>query len=70
MSLIYGYSRKKGGNASAVASLKSLGGSKTDNKDTDTVFGKIQKNKEDIVSSAASVVSSISKVIESVVSTV
>ena len=75
MSLIYGYSKDDSGdssssNGAAVASLKSLVGSKTDSASANTAFGKIQKNKEDIVSSAASVVASTSKVIASVVSNV
>ena len=38
MSLIYGYSKKKGENSSAVTSLKSLVGSKTDDKTDNTAF--------------------------------
>ena len=63
MSLIYGYSKEKGEDSSAVTSLKSLVGSKTDDVVDNTAFGRIQKNKEDIVSSAASVVASTSKVV-------
>ena len=59
MSLIYGYSKddsgsgnsgNSGNSGSAVASLKSLVGSKTNSATDDTAFGRIQKNKEDIVS--------------------
>ena len=71
MSLIYGYSKGEGSSAdTSSTSLKSLVGSKTDDAADDTAFGKIQKNKEDIVSSAASVVASTSKVVASVVSNV
>ena len=69
MSLIYGYSRGSKGEGSSDETKK-LVGSKTDDKTDDTAFGRIQKNKEDIVSSAASVVASTSKVVASVVSTV
>ena len=67
MSLIYGYSNN---NDDDVDSLRSLVGSKTDDRSDKTEFGRIQKNKEDIVSSATGVVTSTSKVIASVVSTV
>ena len=72
MSLIYGYSSKDDGEGSNNNNnnLKSLVGTKTDSKTTDTAFGRIHKNKEDILSSAASVVASTSKVVASVVSTV
>ena len=65
MSLIYGYSAEEDYESEA-----SLVGLKTDDKTDDTAFGRIQKNKEDIVSSAASVVASTSKVVASVVSNV
>ena len=54
MSLIYGYNYEKdddnsGGSGSGdVSDLERLVGEKTDDKTTDTAFGKIQKNKEDI----------------------
>ena len=71
MSLIYGYEGPdECGNGSDFNSLKDLVGSKTDDRGDKTVFGKIQKNKEDIASSATGVVTSTSKVIASVVSTV
>ena len=69
MSLIYGYSKDNSGNSNGDnGSLKSLVGLKTNSAADDTAFGRIQKNKEDIVSSAASVVASTSKVVASVVS--
>ena len=70
MSLIYGYSESEGSGSEDGANLKSLLGSRTDDKADDTAFGRIQKNKEDIVSSVASVVASTSKVVASVVSNV
>ena len=74
MSLIYGYSSKDDskdeGSSADVTNLESLVGTKTDSAADDTAFGRIHKNKEDIVSSAASVVASTSKVVASVVSTV
>ena len=48
MSLLYGYNQKKGSAVASVNSLKSLVGTKTDDKTDNTVFGRIQKNKEDI----------------------
>ena len=68
MSLFYGYSPEEDYESEDGASLKSLVGSKSDDTTNDTAFGRIQKNKEDIVSSAASVVASTSKVVVSVVS--
>ena len=73
MSLIYGYSSKDDGKdegSSDIKNLESLVGTKTDDRSDDTAFGRIHKNKEDIVSSAASVVASTLKVVASVVSTV
>ena len=70
MSLIYGYSSKGDGKDEGSSDIKSLVGTKTDYRSDDTAFGRIHKNKEDIVSSAASVVASTSKVVASVVSTV
>ena len=73
MSLIYGYSSSKDnseGSSVDNKNLESLVGTKTDSAADDTAFGRIHKNKEDIVSSAASVVASTSKVVASVVSTV
>ena len=70
MSLIYGYSSKDDGKDEGSSDIKSLVGTKTDDRSDDTAFGRIHKNKEDIVSSAASVVASTSKVVASVVSTV
>ena len=75
MSLIYGYEGPDecgtyAGNESDFNSLKDLVGSKTDDRGSKTVFGKIQKHKEDIVSTATGVVTSTSKVIASVFSTV
>ena len=74
MSLIYGYSSKGEGKSEGSSdnnkNLESLVGTKTDDRSDDTAFGRIHKNKEDIVSSAASVVASTSKVVASVVSTV
>ena len=74
MSLIYGYSSKGDGKGEGSSvnnkDLKKLVGTKTDDRSDDPAFGGIHKNKEDIVSSAASVVASTSKVVASVVSTV
>ena len=74
MSLIYGYSSKGDGKGEGSSdnnkNLESLVGTKTDDRSDDTAFGRIHKNKEDIVSSAASVVASTLKVVASVVSTV
>ena len=69
MSLIYGYSRKKSGNSN-VNSLKSLVGTKSDDKTVDTAFGRIRKNKDDIASTATSVVASTAKVVTSVVTSI
>ena len=59
MSLIYGYSSKDDGKDEGSSHIKSLVGTKTDDRSDDTAFGRIHKNKEDIVSSAASVVSTV-----------
>ena len=50
MSLIYGYNDEKGnGNGDGnVSDLERLVGEKTDDRTTDTAFGKIQNNKENI----------------------
>ena len=51
MSLIYGYSDEKNNENESgvdVSDLEKLVGEKTDSKTTDTTFGRIKKNKEDI----------------------
>ena len=51
MSLIYGYNDEKNGNGNGdgnVSDLERLVGEKTDDRTTDTAFGKIQNNKENI----------------------
>ena len=53
MSLIYGYSDEKNsesGSSTDISDLEKLVGEKTDSKTTDTTFGRIKKNKEDIKS--------------------
>ena len=70
--LIYGYSRKKSGNggSSNINNLKSLVGTKSDDETIDTAFGRIKKNKDDIASTATSVVASTEKVVASVVTSI
>ena len=53
MSLIYGYSDEKNddsGSSTDISDLEKLVGEKTDSKTTDTAFGRVKKNKEDIKS--------------------
>ena len=68
MSLIYGYNNENGDNSDKdknVSDLKKLVGKKTDDRSTDSAFGRIKNNKKNISSSIVSTANVIASVVSS-----